>query len=454
MEQNMTIRDSIDPTIYQRPVELLQRLIRFDTSNPPGNEKACIDYISELLKVSGIDSECFSRDPERPNLVARLRGKSGKNGGSAPLLLYGHVDVVPAKAEEWTHPPFAGTVADDYVWGRGSLDMKGAVAMMLSAFIKAKVEEVELPGDVVLCILSDEEVLGDFGARFMVENYEALFKDIRYALGEFGGFSLYVAGKKFYPIEIAQKQKCGIKATIKGPAGHGSSFVQGGTMAKLAKMLEKLDQNQLPVHITTAVQQMFSKMADSLGFPQGFIIRQLLNPKRTDFILKRLGEKGAIFMPMFHNTVNATIVRGGDKINVIPSKIEVELDVRLVPGSTPEEVLQEIQGIIGDKIQLEVLFYDEGPGEPDMGMYETLAWILKDLDPEGIPVPLLITGSTDGRFFSRLGIQTYGFIPMQLPDDLNFSRTIHSADERIPVSSLAFGTEAIYRAMMKHLPDK
>jgi acetylornithine deacetylase/succinyl-diaminopimelate desuccinylase-like protein len=225
-------------------------------------------------------------------------------------------------------------------------------------------------------------------------------------------------------------------------------------MAKLATMLEQLDTRQLPVHITPAVQKMFTAMADALGFPQGWVLRQLLNPKRTDFILKRLGEKGASFVPMFHNTVNATIVRGGDKINVIPSKIEVQLDVRLVPGSSPQEVVRELKEIIGDEIQLEVLFYDEGPGEPDMGMYDTLAGILTDLDPQGIPVPLLITGSTDARFFSRLGIQTYGFIPMQLPEELNFSRTIHAADERIPVKSLDFGTEAIYRAIITHFPDK
>ncbi|MCP4148020.1 MAG: M20/M25/M40 family metallo-hydrolase [bacterium] len=435
---------NIDETIYQRPTELLQHLIRFDTSNPPGNEKECIEYIHLLLKVNGIEATILSKDPNRPNLIARLKGED-----ESPLMLYGHIDVVQANPADWKYPPFEGKIADGFIWGRGALDMKGAVAMMLCAFIKAKKENTKLPGDVVLCIVSDEEELGDYGARFLVEEHPELFKGIHYALGEFGAFSLYTGGKKFYPIEIAQKQKCGIKATINGPAGHGSAFTRGGTMAKLAQMLDQLDKNHLPVHITPAAEKMFTAMANNLPFPTGTILRQLLKPGRTDFILKILGEKGNVFVPMFHNTVNATVVRGGDKINVIPDKIEVEMDVRILPGFTPDDVIKELHTIIGDDIQLEVILYDAGPDEPDMGLFEKLANILKEADPEGIPVPLLLTGSTDGRFFSGLGIQTYGFIPMQLPEEMNFNRTIHAADERIPVETLSFGTDALFRAIQR-----
>ncbi len=434
----------IDKTIYQRPVELLQQLIRFDTSNPPGNERECVAYISHLLNAAGIETHLLSKDARRPNLVARLKG--GKD--RPPLLLYGHVDVVPAgDASDWKYPPFEGKIVDGFVWGRGALDMKGAVAMMVSALIKAKTENARLPGDVVMCILSDEEELGEYGARFMVENHPELFKGIRYALGEFGGFTLYVGGKKFYPIEIAQKQKCGIKAIIRGPAGHGSSLMYGGAMAKLAKMLDQLDKNDLPVHVTPAAEKMFNPMADALPFPTGWIMRQLLKPGRTDFILKLLGEKGKVFVPMFHNTVNATIVRGGDKINVIPGEIEVHMDVRLLPGFGPDDAIKELRPIIGKDIELELLFYDAGPAETDMGLFDTLAGILKEVDPEGIPVPLLLTASTDARFFSRLGIHTYGFMPMQLPEEMNFSRTIHADNERIPVESLQFGTDVLYQAM-------
>lgn len=435
----------IDNTIYRRPVELLQQLIRFDTSNPPGNERECVSYIGHLLESMNIETHMLSKDPHRPNLVARLKGVKG----TPPLLLYGHVDVVPAPEPDWTYPPFDGTIADGFVWGRGALDMKGAVAMMVSAFMKARANNVRLPGDVVLCILSDEEELGDYGARFLVEHHPELFKDIRYALGEVGGFTFYISGKKFYFIEVAQKQKCGIKAIIHGTSGHASSHAQGGTMVKLAAFLEQLDNIRLPVHITPAVEKMFKPLADALGFPSGWILRQLLKPKRTDFILKILGKGGDAFVPMFHNTVNATVVRGGNKINAIPSEVEVQMDVRLLPGLGPDDVIRELRPLIGKDIELELLFYDKGPTELDMGLFDTLAGFLKEADPEGIPIPILMTGSSDARFFSRLGIQTYGFMPMQLPEDMRFNRILHSVNERIPVETLEFGTNVLYQTMQR-----
>jgi acetylornithine deacetylase/succinyl-diaminopimelate desuccinylase-like protein len=432
-----------DDTIFQRPVELLQKLIRFETVNPPGNERECIEYIEQLLIAAGIETRLLCKDSNRPNLLARLKGK----GDASPLLLYGHVDVVPANPAEWTHPPFWGEVVDGCVWGRGALDMKGAVVMMLNAFIRAKTEKTQLPGDVLLCILSDEEAHGDFGARFLVENHDHVFKDVRYALGEVGGFTFFIGGKKFYFIEVSQKQKCGIRAVIKGTSGHGSSYQKGGTMAKLARFLARMDKNRLPVHITPAAELMLNALADALPFPNGWILHQLLKPGRTDRILKVLGKKGDVFEAILHNTANVTIVRAGDKINVIPDEVEVQMDVRLLPGFTPDDALRELRPIVGNEVELEVMVYDPVPAEPDMGFYNTLAGILKHADPEGIPVPILMTGSSDARFFSRLGIQTYGFVPMQLPEDIRFHRILHNVDERIPVDTLQFGADAIFRAM-------
>lgn len=433
----------VDKTIYQRPAELLQHLIRFNTTNPPGEERECVTYINHLLKSVGIKTHLLSRDAHRPNLVARLTGRKGMS----PLLIYGHVDVVPADASGWTHPPFEGVMEDGCVWGRGAVDMKGPIAMMVSAFMRAQVENIQLPGDVVLCIVSDEENLGEYGSRFLVEHHPELFKGIRYALGEVGGFSLYVGGKRFYPIEIAQKQKCGIRAIVTGPSGHGSSHLCGGAMAKLGALLQRLDTCRLPVHVTQAAELMIHSMANELSFPNSWILRKLLNPRWTDFLMKALGKKLDVFVPMFHNTVNATVVKGGERINVIPHEIEVQMDVRLLPGQDPDDVIRELRPIVGPEVKLELMFYDRGPDTHDMGMYDTLAAIIKEADPEGIPVPLLLTGSTDARFFSRLGIQTYGFMPMQLPEDLPFNKLFHSEDERIPVDTLVFGAEALYKAM-------
>jgi acetylornithine deacetylase/succinyl-diaminopimelate desuccinylase-like protein len=436
---------SAEKDLYKKPVEILQNLIRINTTNPPGNEGDCIRYIQALLKEVGIESTLLSKDPKRPNLIARVKGQ----GKVPPLLLYGHLDVVTTEKQDWKYPPFEGKIADGYVWGRGTLDMKGGIAMMLSALIRAKAEGTSLPGDVVFCAVCDEEVGGEFGARFLVENHPELFKDIRYALGEFGGFSLHVTGKKFYPIEIAQKKRCSIKATIKGPSGHGSMVMQGGAVAKLGRMCTQLDQQLLPVHITPAVKMMFEPMTKALPFPAGFIMGLLLKPGLTNLVFKILGEKGKIFLPLFRNTVNATIIRVGDKLNVIPSEVSVEMDARLLPGCEVDELLQELHSILGHDVELEVLSQEEGPADPNLGLFNTLAEILKEADPEGIPIPLLLTGTSDARFFSRLGIQTYGYLPMQLPEEMNFSRLLHAADERIPVESVQFGADAIFEALKR-----
>jgi acetylornithine deacetylase/succinyl-diaminopimelate desuccinylase-like protein len=431
--------------IHQHPVEILQRLIRFDTTNPPGNEAECISYISGLLADAGIGTTILAHRANRPNLIARLTGQ----GTAPPLLLYGHVDVVTTANQTWQHPPFEGQVADGFVWGRGALDMKGGVAMMLAAFLRAKAKNLELPGDVVLAIVSDEESLGDCGTRYLVDNHADLFDGVRYAIGEFGGFSFDVGKRRFYPIMIAEKQCCWMKATLHGPGGHGSIPVRGGAMARLARLLRQLDKRQLPVHIAPAAGLMFGAMASALGGPTGLILGQLTTPVLTDTLLSLLGERGRAFAPLLHNTVSPTILHGSDKVNVIPSEVSVELDGRLLPGFGPDDMIAELGPIIGDDVELEVAHYDPGPKAPDMGLFDTLADILREADPGGVPVPLLISGTTDGRLFSRLGIQTYGFLPMQLPQDLDFISTIHGADERIPVEAVSFGTNAIYQLLQR-----
>ncbi len=430
---------------YPEPAELLQNLLRFDTTNPPGNEAACIAYIDGLLKEAGCETTLLEKFPGRPNLISRLKGT-----GSAPsLLLYGHVDVVPTTGQLWTYPPFAGEIHDGYIWGRGALDMKGGVAMLVSAFLRAKTENLSLPGDVILCIVTDEERGGDAGARFLVAEHADLFKGVRYAIGEFGGFTLYFGGKRFYAIMVAEKQFCWMQATLRGPAGHASTPLRGGATAKLAKMLDALDKNRLPVHITSAATNMLEAIAARLEEPISTVLRSLLDPTMTDVLLDTMGDMGITINPLLHNTVVPTVIRGGEASNVIPAEISVMLDGRMLPGFTPETFLPELRAIISDEVELEILGHDPGPGEPDMSLFGTLESILKETDPDSSAIPLLLSGVTDGRFFARLGIQTYGFLPMQLPDDFNFVQTIHAADERVPVESIAFGTDAIYKAMQR-----
>ena len=438
--------DAFSQTIYERPVELLQNLIHFDTTNPPGNEKECVTYINRLLTKSGVETTLLAKEPLRPNLIARLKGQ----GNAPPLLLYGHVDVVTTANQKWANPPFEGKEVDGYIWGRGALDMKGAVSMMLAAFLQAKATGLTPAGDILLAILSDEEAGGDYGAKFLVENHAEQFTDVRYAIGEFGGFPLTISGQKFYPIQVAEKQICWLKAFIRGPGGHGARPMRGGAMAKLAQLLQRLDKHRLPMHITPTAREMIEAVAAALPFPSGLILRRLLNPSLTDTLLKLLGEKGRNFEPLLHNTVNATIVRGGETINVIPSEIILDMDGRLLPGYGPDDLIAELREIIGNEIELEVVRHDPSPAEADMGMFSILADILREADPDGIPVPLLLPAVSDGRFFSRLNIQTYGFTPMKLPAEFNFFETIHAADERIPLEAVDFGTNAIYQALRRY----
>ncbi|MCD4802613.1 MAG: M20/M25/M40 family metallo-hydrolase [Anaerolineales bacterium] len=430
-------------SIYQRPAELLQRLIQFDTTNPPGNEAECINFIKSLLTEAGIETTILGQTPERPNLIAKLPGQ----GSASPLLLYGHVDVVTTENQQWQHPPFEGKVVDGFVWGRGALDMKGGVAMMLAAFLRAKYEDLKLPGDVILAIVSDEEAGGDFGSKYLVENHPDLFEGIRYAIGEFGGFTFYVGKQRFYPVMIAEKQICWIKATMRGPGGHGSLPVQDGAMAALSRLLERLDRHRLPVHVTPVARLMIETITSAIGGLKGLILNQLTNPLLTDRVINILGENGHIFNSILHNTVSPTILQGSTKINVIPSEVTVELDGRLLPGYHPDDMIAELHQIVGDDIEIEVVLHDPGPTEPDMGLFDLLAGILRQADPDGIPLPFLLSGCTDARFFSQLGIQTYGFLPMTLPEDFNFSQTIHAADERIPVEAIDFGANAIYELL-------
>ena len=429
--------------IYTTPLRLLQELIRFNTTNPPGNEAECIQYINGLLVEAGIQTSILGRTPSRSNLIARLKG----SGTASPLLLYGHVDVVTTENQNWQHPPFAAEIADGFIWGRGALDMKSGVAMFLAAILKARAEGVELPGDVIFCALADEENSGSFGARFLVEEYPELFKEVRYALGEFGGFNMNMAGKRIYPVMVSEKQTCGIKMTFQGPGGHASMPVQGGAMAKAARALSLLDQHRLPYHLTAPAQLMIDGIAKALGGIPGLLLGQAANPLVGDLILKLLGGSGEVFLPLLHNTVSPTILQASDKLNVIPSEVSIGLDGRLLPGFSPQQMEQELRDLLGSDFKLDLSEFDPGPGQPDMALFGMLKKTLEELDPSGQAVPLLLSAVTDARFFTRLGIQTYGFTPLKLPDDFNFISTIHAANERLPVDALDFGVQAVFQAI-------
>jgi acetylornithine deacetylase/succinyl-diaminopimelate desuccinylase-like protein len=249
---------------------------------------------------------------------------------------------------------------------------------------------------------------------------------------------------------VAEKQTCGLRATVRGQGGHGSMPVRGGAMARLGQMLQALDRHRLPVHVTPVARQMIETIAALLPFPQDRIVRLLLQPRLANRLLDRLGPMSRTLDPLLHNTVSPTVVHASTKVNVIPSQVHVDLDGRLLPGFGPDDMLAELRPILGPDVEVEVVIYEPGPPEPDMGLFDTLADILRRADPEGRPGPLLMSGVTDARYFARLGIQTYGFTPAKLPPNLEFWNLVHAADERIPVDALDFGLAATYELLQRY----
>ena len=436
--------------IYERPIDLLRTLLRFDTTNPPGNEADCIGYLNALLQEGGLSTTLLAKDPNRPNLVARLPGR-----GDAPgLALQGHVDVVTTANQTWRHDPFAADLVDGLVWGRGSLDMKSGVTMMTCALLRAAAEGHTPAGDIVLTVMSDEEAGSDFGARFLTEEHPEQFDGVKYAIGEGGGGAQYLGDQRFYPLMVAEKQVCWLRTRLTGPGGHGSTPLRDGAMARLGQLLTTLNRNRLPVHVTPVMEQMLPALAERAPDHLAAATMALLDPAGADAALDQMAADGLpqarTFDALLHNTVNATVVEGGVKTNVIPSEILLELDGRVLPGFTADDLIAELHTLLGDDLQFEIIRHDPGRLEVDMTLFPLLKGIVEELDPDGVVIPSMVGGFTDGRMFARLGIQNYGFLPLKLPPGANFAATVHAADERVPVEAVEFGLQAISTVLQRY----
>jgi acetylornithine deacetylase/succinyl-diaminopimelate desuccinylase-like protein len=327
--------------------------------------------------------------------------------------------------------------------------MKGGVAMMVSALLDAHARG-GAPGDLVLTALADEEAGGNQGAKWLVEKHPELFSGIKHAIGESGGVVQHIGGKRFYPIMVSEKRGCQVLATLRGPGGHGSIPARGGAMARVATLLTRLDTARLPVHLTPPVKLLLEGMRDALDEPWKGRMAALLDPALADAALNELGPMGRNLDAALHNTVNATMISGGVKINVIPSEVQVQLDGRLLPGFGPEDMLRELREVLGPDPELEVQLVGPVQPEIDLSQLDLFASVLREADPGCIPLPYLVTGGTDARHFAKLGIRTYGFLPLNNPADFNGATTIHAADERVPISALEFGARCVFEAVMRY----
>jgi acetylornithine deacetylase/succinyl-diaminopimelate desuccinylase-like protein len=425
------------------PLPLAQALIRFDTSNPPGREREALVHLAGALRDAGVDSEFLAADQERPNLLVRVPGE----GIAPPLLLHAHVDVVPADAEQWRHDPFGGASVGGDLWGRGSLDMKGPAAMLVAAVTRLLAGGERPAGDLILLVMSDEETGSAFGSRFICEEHPGVLDGVRYAIGEGGGFTSWLGGRCFYPVAVAEKKRCLIRAVCRGPAGHGSSIVRDSAMGRLGALLSAITAHRLPHRVTPAADAMIRALADRLGRDE---LLDLLDPRAAEALLSAHGSALDGLAPVVHDTVAPTVVHGGGAPNVHPSEVAVMLDARLVPGQTVAGLIAEIEAIVPGAAQYEVVREEPAPGATaDLALLPLIEDVLLEADPSALVVPALIAGFTDARYFAGLGIQNYGFLPMRLPERAGME-LIHAPDERIPVSELEFGAGRLYELLRRY----
>lgn len=424
------------PSIEDEAVSICQDLIRIPSVNygeGKGDEKAVADYVVSSLAEVGIKATIFESAPNRCNVVARIKGSDSTRAG---LIVHGHLDVVPANADDWSVDPFSAEIRDGMIWGRGAVDMKNVDAMIL-AIVRSWSRSGFVPTrDIVLAFFADEEAGMTFGSRWMTEHHPEVFEGCSEAISEVGGFSVTVAdGKRLYFVEAAQKGIHWMKLTAKGRAGHGSMMNSDNALTSLTEAVAKIGRHEWPQRYTNTVKLLFKKIAEATGKPYD---ENDLRP-----LLKEIGPTERMIGATLQNTANPTMLDAGYKANVIPGSASAVIDGRFLPGYE-HELNETIRSIIGADIEIETISRDialEVDFEGDL--VDAMCQAIIKFDPEGIPVPYLMSGGTDNKALSELGIVGYGFSPLRLPADLDFMALFHGVDERVPISGLHFGVNVL-----------
>lgn len=417
-------------------IRICQDLIRIPSVNygeGKGDEAAIAEYIVSSLAEVGITGQIFESAPNRCNVIARIAGSDSSRPG---LVVHGHIDVVPANSEEWSMDPFGGEIKDGFIWGRGAVDMKNVDAMILAIVRDWARRKYQPPRDIVLAFFADEEAGMTFGSRYMCANHPEVFAGCTEAISEVGGFSVTVAdGKRLYFVEAAQKGIHWMKLTAQGRAGHGSMMNGENAITDLTEAVAKIGRYQWPQRYTKTVKDLFKEIARVTG-------------KRYDEsdlrpLLSEIGSTARMIGATLQNTANPTMLEAGYKANVIPGTASAVIDGRFLPGYE-DELNETIRAIIGPDILIETISHDIALEVSfDTPLVEAMKAALLAEDPEGIPVPYLMSGGTDNKALSELGIVGYGFSPLQLPADLDFMSLFHGVDERVPISGLSFGVRVL-----------
>ena len=437
----MKLTDAQRQELEDDVVKLCQELIQIPSVNfgeGKGDEKAAAEYVAAKMKEVGIESKIYESAPKRCSVVARIEGRDRSKPG---LVVNGHLDVVPANAADWSVDPFSGVIKDGCIWGRGAVDMKNMDAMILAVIRLWAKHNYQPERTIVIVFFADEEAGGIYGSRWMAEKHPEVFAGCSETISEVGGFSLtLLSGKRVYAIEASQKGIEWMKLTAEGVAGHGSMVNNANAVTRLTEAIAKIGNYTWPQRITKTSDLFFQKISELSGKPYD---KNNLQP-----LIDEVGPMGKMIGATLCNTTNPTMLEAGYKANVIPQSASAVVDGRTLPGYE-KELLGTVKALVGEHVKVESLVSDI-PLEVEFGgpIVDAMIAAIKSEDPEGIPIPYLLSGGTDNKALAKLGIVGYGFSPLKLPPDLDFTGLFHGIDERVPVDSLQFGARTLFHFLV------
>jgi acetylornithine deacetylase/succinyl-diaminopimelate desuccinylase-like protein len=432
------ITDELDET-----ASIAQELIRFDTTNygegRANGEREAAEYVEAKLSALGLAPQLFESAPRRASVVARV---PGRNPEKPALVLHGHLDVVPADPRNWSVDPFAGEVRDGMLWGRGAVDMKDMDAMMLTALGDILRSGRQPERELVVAFFADEEAGGDYGAHWLVEHRPELFAGATEAISEVGGYSITVGGTRAYLLQTGEKSLLWVRLVATGTAAHGSRLIHDNAVTKLAEAVARIGRAEWPLRLTGTTTELLAAVAGVLG-----VDPQQVSP---DELALATGSASGFITATLRTTSNPTLLEAGYKHNVIPDRAEALVDIRTLPGEE-EEVLAAIRELAGEGVEVEIVHRDVGLEASTTGpLVDAVAGAISRHDP-GAPVfPYLLSGGTDNKALSRLGIAGYGFAPLRLPEGIDFPAMFHGVDERVPLDALSFGHRVLRDLLLEY----
>ena len=428
--------DNAHAADLEATARIASELIRFDTTNygdgVSNGETDAAEYLGAHLEALGLTPQYFDSDPGRTSVVARVEGS---DRSKPALVVHGHTDVVPADPANWSVDPFGGEIRDGLLWGRGAVDMKNMDAMMITALQDILGAGKQPSRDLIIAFFADEEAGGVRGAHYLVDNHPELFAGATEAISEVGGYSVTLNGERAYLLQTGEKALLWIKLVARGTAAHGSRIIHDNAITKLAEAVAKVGRREWPLHLTATTEQLLGELARIMG-----VDPQRISP---DELVLSTGTAAGFIHATLRTTSNPTLLKAGYKHNVIPDYAEALIDIRPLPGEE-ENVLAEIRDLVGPDIEIVVMTQDVGLENPFSGaLVDSMVGAITAHDP-GVPVlPYLLSGGTDNKSMSKLGITGYGFAPLKLPADLDFPGMFHGVDERVPLDALVFGRQVL-----------